>query len=365
MAIQSAQSVSTRTFGGHLTATNESTSRPQVQQAHQQNPRTEDTSDNLSAMEHLNITSGNSPSQPASPRPNPALTPQEQARQLRHNAVIERASNLLRNDATKLSEFRTRVSSFRTSSITATELIDAFFSVFDTSSAELGKLVKELAEIFEIAQKRNELLQAWSDWKAINEDYPSLPGPSGVPAGASAASLGSGGSRVLKLKSSTARSNRSAANRQGSWGSAFPPIQSSAAGNANNAAGGSRPAWVAANAAAARAQPKAKPQVNANSKGPSKDEAFPALPAAAKPTSTMFSPGYSGPAVRRDKSGTSTPVTAWGNSFGGGGGGGGGGSGQGSANASARASEAEAEETGGGAKRKGNKGKKQMLFQWG
>ena len=360
MAIQSAQSVSTRTFGGHLTSTTENASRPQARQSNPQNQGARDTDHSVPSLENLLIASSNPPSQPTSPRSHPVLTPQEQARQLRHNAVIERASNLLRSDTTKLSEFRTRVSSFRSSSITATELIDAFFSLFDTSSAELGKLVKELAEIFEIAQKRNELLQAWSDWKAINEDYPSLPGPSGVPAGASAASLGSGGSRVLKLKSSTAQSNRSAANRQGSWGSAFPPIQSSAAGHASTSAGGSRAAWVATNSAAARSQPKPKPQGNLNSKASDRDEAFPALPAAAKPTITMFSPGYSGSAVRRDRSGTSTPVNAWGASSSGGGG-----SGQASSNASAGASEAEAEENGGGAKKKGNKGKKQTLFQWG
>ena len=359
MAIQSAQSVSMRTFGGHLTSTGDNVARPQARRADSENHRMEGTNGDTPALENLNIASSNTPSQPASPHPAPVLTPYEQARQLRHNAVIERASNLLHNDTSKLSEFRTRISSFRTSSISATELIDAFFSLFDTSAAELGKLVKELAEIFEILSKRDDLLKAWSDWKAINEDYPSLPGPSGVPAGASAASLGSGGSRVLKLKSSTAQSSRSAANRQGSWGSAFPPIQSNTSGATNNAAGGSRPAWVAANSATSRAQPKPRAQGNSSSKTPGKEEAFPALPAAARPTSTVFSPGYSGPGVRRDKSGTSTPVNAWANGLGG--------NGQvsGSASASAGASEAEVEDTSVGGKKKGNKGKKQMLFQWG
>ncbi|KAL9091695.1 MAG: hypothetical protein Q9165_004771 [Trypethelium subeluteriae] len=362
MAIQSAQSISTRTFGGHLTSTNESMSRSQARQPDGQSQTSHGMNNNVASLHNLSIASNDPPSQSPSPRPPPALTPQEQARQLRHNAVLERASNMLHNDATKLSEFRTRISSFRTSSITATELIDAFFSLFDSSSAELGKLIKELAEIFEIPEKRNSLLNAWNDWRAINEDYPSLPGASGVPAGASAASLGSGGSRVLKLKKSTKTSNRSAANRQGSWGSAFPPIQASAAaGSSSGGADGSRTPWVAANSVAARAQPKAKGPGNASTKAPNTEEAFPALPAAAKPTSTVFSPGYSGPGVRRDKSGTSTPVNAWVNSFAGGGSS----SGQASANASAGASEAEAEDTSAAVRKKGNKGKKQMLFQWG
>ena len=110
----------------------------------------------------------------------PPASPQEQALRMRHTAVIERASNLLRNDQAKLREFRAKVSSFRTSSITATELIDGFFSLFDTSSTELGKLVKELADIYEDEAKRTSLLQAWNDWRAINEDYPALPGPGGL-----------------------------------------------------------------------------------------------------------------------------------------------------------------------------------------
>ncbi|KAI9664992.1 MAG: hypothetical protein M1821_006440 [Bathelium mastoideum] len=362
MAIQSAQSISSRTFGGHLTSANEMPSRDPPRQANSQNRSTQDTNSIVPSLENLAIAPSNSASQPTSPRPMPVLTPQEQARQLRHNAVIERASNMLQNDGTKLSSFRARISSFRSSSITAAELIDAFFSLFDTSSVELGKLVKELAEIFEIPDKRNDLLMAWSDWKAINEDYPSLPGPSGIPAGASASTLGSGGSRVLKLKSSTARSNRSPANRQRSWGSAFPPIEANAPGPGSSAADGSKPVWAAANPTAARAQPKPTPQGGTSSKAFGKEEAFPALPAAAKPSSTVFSPGYSGPGVRRDRSGTSTPVNAWAN---GPGGGGGTGSGEASANASAGASEVEAEEASVSTKRKGNKGKKQMLFQWG
>ena len=147
------------------------------------------------------------------------LTPQEQARRVRHAAVTERAANLLANDQRKLGEFRDRISSYRNGNISASELIDAFFSLFDTSSEELGKLVKELADIFEIAGKRDALLKAWNDWKAINEDYPSLPGPSGANVGTAAGVLasGMGTSRVLKLKSSTAQSSRSPTARQRSW----------------------------------------------------------------------------------------------------------------------------------------------------
>ena len=90
---------------------------------------------------------------------------------------MDRAAAMLHKDASKITDFRTRVSSYRTSTITASQLIDSFFTLFDVSSADLGKLVKELADIYETEAKRAGLLKAWNDWRAINEDYPSLPAP--------------------------------------------------------------------------------------------------------------------------------------------------------------------------------------------
>lgn len=279
-------------------------------------------------------------------------TPREQARLLRHNAVTDRASNMLRNDQTKLQEFRSSISAFRSSGITATQLIEGFFALFDTSSAELGKLVKELAEIFEIQQKREALLKAWSDWKAINEDYPSLPG-SATGQSLSGGPSAHGGSRVLKLKSSTVQSSRSAVNKQASWNNAassstFPlPAVSS---NRVGAKPGQTP-W-AASSASPRISPmpsRASSSVALNKS--SLADAFPALPAAPKPTSTFFSPGYMGAGVRRDNSGRSTPASAWGAA--------------GGIGSSGTAPAAGAGEEAGGGKKKGNKNKKQTLFHFG
>jgi hypothetical protein len=272
--------------------------------------------------------------------------------------VVERASNLLRNDQPKLAEFRARISDYRTSKISATQLIDAFFSLFDTNPTELGKLIKELAEIFEMAPKRENLLKAWSDWKAINEDYPSLPG-SAAGLSLSGGSSGHGGSRVLKLKSSTAQSSRSAVNRQASWAttssnSVFPALPAS---NRIGAKPGQTP-WASSSASSARASPlpsRASSSVALNKPKSSNlaADAFPALPAAAKPTSTIFSPGYSGAGLRRDNLGRNAPVNnAWGGSAG--------------AGASNGGDAAPAEETAGaGGKKKGNKNKKQTLFHFG
>lgn len=354
MEAQNSSSGTARTFGGQLTA-------PTPGEAFAARP-------SPSASEPPTVTASRPPAgsglanglgqlnlnaQPTASMPH---TPQEQARLLRHNAVIERATNLLRNDALKLQEFRSSISAYRNSKTSATQLIEGFFALFDANSKEIGKLIKELADIFEIAAKREGLLKAWNDWKAINEDYPSLPGSatgSALNGGPSA----HGGSRVLKLKSSTAQSSRSTVNQKASWSSPSPsnpfPALPAASSNRTGAKPGQTP-WASSSSAAASARTSPLPSRNTSSaalnKKPSNAaDAFPALPAAAKPTSTIFSPGYTGLGLRRDNSGRNTPVSSpWAGSPGG---------------ASGPTTPAADDE--GAGKKKGNKGKKQMLFQWG
>ncbi|KAF1845846.1 uncharacterized protein K460DRAFT_386251 [Cucurbitaria berberidis CBS 394.84] len=355
MEAQNSRSATGRAFGGQLTAPtpgeafaarpSPSASEPATVTASRPN----NTSANrvTNGVAQLNISP-----QAASTTPQ---TPQEQARLLRHNAVIERASNMLRNDEPKLAEFRTQISAYRTSKLSATQLIDGFFTLFETSSKELGKLVKELADIFEIPAKRESLLKAWNDWKAINEDYPSLPGSAtGQPLNNGGAAHG--GSRVLKLKSSTVQSSRSSANRQASWSSAssstaFPALPAPSS-NRIGAKPGQTPWASSSTTASARAAPtpsRAVPSTNGGKKANVAD-GFPALPAAAKPTSTIFSPGYTGLGLRRDHSGRSTPVgNAWG----------------GASGANSGTTTPAVEEDGATGKKKGNKNKKQTLFQWG
>ena len=352
MAVQSAQSVSTRSFGGQLTRNDTQTV--------QAPPRSG------------NATPARSPPAQSSPVPelqnlslmvdSATATPQEQARNLRHTAVIDRASNLLRNDQAKLGEFRTKVSNYRTSTILATELIDAFFSLFDTSSAELGKLIKELADIYEDESKRTSLLQAWNDWRAINEDYPALPGPGGLLPGMSPSTVngsGAGGNRVLRLKSSTAQSSRSAVGRTGALPSSasssnpFPPLSSSSTSSSRSSnRNTATTAWgtTAAPVASSRPSPRpSAPSTPSSSQTPRANnaDAFPALPAAPKPNVLMagltrgtvrWGDGRpTGNAWSESGSGTSTPMD---DDFG------------------------EASGGGGGKKGKGKKGK-QTLFHFG
>ncbi|KAK5693730.1 hypothetical protein LTR97_010300 [Elasticomyces elasticus] len=362
--VQSAQTVSGRTFGGRLTQA------PTPAQSNRQPPQS--PRHDVSQPSHSALHDRPQGSAPASPRPAEALTPQEQARRLRHAAVTERAANMLRNDHTKLTEFRNHISAYRNGTVKPGDLIDAFFALFDTTSAELGKLVNELAEIFEIPGKRSDLLAAWSNWKAINEDYPTLPGPAGANAVTAAGVLGQGvgTSRVLKLKSSTVQSGRSVNAAPKTWNSgnappgrsaagsasaAYPSLSTGAKGNANPAP---TPSWLAirpaaaASSTASSARPSPTPSRTQSSANLGRGgDLYPALPAAKKPTSSVFSPGYTGSGVIRSNAGSS--VSAWGA--------GGGGNTQ---TTSTPATGSEADDSGTG-KGKGKKPKKQVVFAWG
>ncbi|EGC49165.1 C2H2 finger domain-containing protein [Histoplasma capsulatum var. duboisii H88] len=293
IAIQSAQSVTSRTFGGQLTPSGAQTVRVPPQSTA---PPPSSTPAALPpAFEALDLG-----------RPNATpSTPQEQARKIAHGAVMARATSLLRNDSLKVSEFRNKVSSYRTGAINAPYLIESFFSLFDASSSELGTLIKELAELYDDNSKRTALLKAWNDWRAINEDYPALPGPNGVLSNTSPSTSG-GGKRVLRLKSSTAQSSRSAVGRSGSLlgtsngistsSNPFPPLGGPTGGR--NARTSASP-WSTVTPPSRSAGSSPAPSRPSLSSGPksattaapftrgTNADAFPALPAAPKPNTLM------------------------------------------------------------------------------
>ena len=365
MAIQSAQSISTRNFGGQLTSTDVYAARPNGRNQEPDTfttPRSQTTTNafvpainNL----HLDHTPNSSANPLASPTPAKAVTPQEQARRLRHNTVTERVTVMLNNDQTKLADFRNQVSSYRISAISASQLIDTFFSLFDVPNADLGKLVKELADIYEDDTKRYDLLKAWTEWRSINEDYPSLPGPSGILPGSSASGAGKGGYRVLKLKSSTAQSSRSEVSKSSSWGNAananpFPAMPPASANRVGAGRVGATP-WVAPSSARpspASSRPSSRPPDGKTSAVAS--DAFPALPAAMKPNTTMLGLAR-GKAKWDDMRGNGT-TSPWGNNTAA--------NGNASASASVGGQDMDAEDDM-TAKKKGNKSKKQTLYKFG
>lgn len=324
LAIHSAQSVTSRTFGGQLTPSNPPEPR-------QNNRGTEPAT----VTANRNPDRWNQPSPPTLPtEPQSSVPPisetaQEQARRLQHNAVTNRASALLHNDASKLSTFRSVVSSYRTSQLSASQLLDAFFNLFDCLPNELGTLIKELAELYEIDGKREALLKAWNDWRAINENYPVLPGSSTAappPGGSSITSTLSGGYHVLRLKSSTAQSSRSAVSKQESWGNAarsnhFPTMPHSLAASSVNRAGAGRVGptpWVnpstapSSSSSASRLPSSARSPASHSSSVSVVNDAFPALPAAARPNTLIA--GLTKGTVRWDevRNGKSAANNAWG-----------------------------------------------------
>jgi hypothetical protein len=373
MAIHSSQSVSNRTFGGQLSSTtpgpSTSTSTPptppQQQQQQQQQPRnsnaTSGTPAPIGEMEGLRLT-------------DPNLTPEERARLVRHAAVIERASNLLQNDSGKIATFRSYISSYRQGKILAAALIDSFFSLFsETSTTALGTLVREVAELFEDKSKAEQLRKAWNDWRAINEDYPILPSLSGMhgattsnsgwaaaaastPVATAAAPSQRHTTRVLKLKSSTQQSQRSTSQQSSGWtaasGSTRPPPPPAAfpalPSGSKTSTSSSRPSpssslWAPGGSS--------QPPSRASSKAGGRDDSFPALPSAPRPTTTIF--GYGRGAVRRDMGGPRNTGFSWG------------GADDEAAVPSEDTTQGADNGDGGKGKKKGNKGRKQVLVQWG
>jgi len=367
MAIHSAQSVTPRTFGGQL-----SSAAPAPAPAPRPNTR-----QLVDVMENINISDLSS------------LPPEQRARLTRHGAVIERATNLLGNDPNKVSSFRSHISSYNKGTLTAAQLIDSFFALFaDTSSTALGTLVREVADLFEDPSKGDALRRAWQNWRAINEDYPSLPGLSGMhgattassgwasaasatPAAANSASTAAAqkkaSTRVLRLKHSTRRGSAggigiAAASANASGGAstfsravAPPPSNTAfpALPGARPAAQGARPSSVSYASSSRSGTPAAstsyrRPAAPAVAGG-SKD-AFPSLPPAPKPLTTIF--GYGTGAVRRDVGGGKNTGFSWGSSNS---------AAQGSS-AGGQGDKADGENESGG---KGKKKKKQVLAQWG
>ncbi|KAL0938304.1 E3 ubiquitin-protein ligase hel2 [Colletotrichum truncatum] len=376
MAIHSAQSVSNRTFGGQLSG---SSAPAQPTSSRQGNAAAASSAARpaapaptlpTSAMEQLNVTDVAS------------LPPQERATMLRHQSVIERASNLLGKDESKMNTFREHISSFRKGKLTAPQLVDAFFSLFaDASSNALGTLVREVADLFEDKTKAQALQKAWQDWRAINEDYPSLPGLGGMqgattassgwasaatasPVAPAAAPTQKHSNRVLRLKNSTRAGaagpkpvtpSASSSNWVSSSPAVRPPPSSAfpalpaASSSSSSSSAAPRPSWIGPNnpssgGGSRSSGPAARPAGRPAAGG----DAFPALPPAQKPLTTIF--GYGGGrGVRRDLGGASSNFS-WGSA-------------PGSGAASENASEREDEEgaSSGGKKKKGKK----VLVQWG
>ncbi|RPA93976.1 hypothetical protein L873DRAFT_1793263 [Choiromyces venosus 120613-1] len=344
LAVQSAQSTTMRTFGGQLTEppppppvirpSAQATARAAVQppvsitrpsaQAVGMSvptppprppPRPADTSPAEVAFPPLAAP----PRTQAEPSPSMNGSITEDNRRIRHSAVIDRANTMLRYNQSKLDSFKGHVSSYRQGKVSARQLVELLWSLFDVKAPDLGKLIKELADLFEDEERKQGLLKAWNNWKAINEDYPPFAGASSSSASSSGPTQASS-SRVLKLKSSTSHSARSTTARQGAWGSAaatppppppppsLPPSQSQSQTTSRapplhmnrSGPGAHAPTpWVASSSSSS----------SSNSTLPvTRREDFPSLPTKPPPP-----PGW-GPIKRREHGAPAPAVDPWGRS---------------------------------------------------
>ncbi|KAF3926310.1 hypothetical protein AA313_de0200642 [Arthrobotrys entomopaga] len=233
LAVQTAQTtVPPRMFGGQLTRpapqpVEQPAARP-AQAAPAQPPVSQPTrqpvrqQDAFPPLGSLNISSPPSapvarapanvrppaPAQAQTPAPQPSVPSNVSASTAqKHEAVLTRATRLLNNDSSKLEKFKKYISNYNSEQLTAKDLIEAFWVLFDVKATDLATLLRELSELFEKEDKRRALLEAWNEWKSVNEDYPPMPG--GI--GGSSSAAGAGGARVLKLKSATSRNLRAGA----------------------------------------------------------------------------------------------------------------------------------------------------------
>ena len=395
MAIHSAQSVTSRTFGGQLSGvtgvapsahitTTTTTSSPATSDATQ-------TADSSAPM-----------------------TVEQRTRALRHTAVNERASSLVHNNAAKMAAFRAIIAKFKHSSETASTTLDSFFTLFaDASPNAISTLVREVAELYEDQSKSDGLRNALADWRAINEDYPSLPGLGGMHgsttatsgwASAAAASPSQGAVapdtrhrvRVLTLKSATKKTlgggggggdagsttvekkvEAVAAAAEGKSGGAggvsaeaFPALPESSSKSTQTGSLATRSNWATPSSTTASLQPTpaaAASMIRSStplSKKPTSSRAtasassstansasFPALPPAAKPVTSVFTPNGRARAVMRGQAGAGAGTGAgtgfvWGGDAG---------------------ADTEEELDGGEeeAKKKGKGKKKEVLLHWG
>lgn len=175
LAIQSSQSTTSRTFGGQLSEPSGPEPRAQTVPVPVQRPVSAPPVAVAAPNAFPSLGSSRRPSPPnVEPARQSKAPVTEDVRRLKHTAVIERASTLLRGDQQKLGLFRANITNFRTGKISGDALVDNFWALFDVTAADLGKLLNELSELYEDEQKRSEMLKAWNNWKAIVSSLPTL-----------------------------------------------------------------------------------------------------------------------------------------------------------------------------------------------
>lgn len=204
----------------------------------------------------------------------------------KYQALLEKVHMITSFDEEKVAIFKTNIAQFRSTNITATELIDNLWSLFKIQVDSLGTIITGSADLLDSESKKQELLAAWNDWKVRNRVDTSV-----VPTSmAHSAAVGGGGQRILNIKS---RASRTAHQTSSVWNQANSSVlakckdpiagKMSALHVSNGRSSAYTPAWSAsaANSAPNSGRSSPMPSNTAQRTAPA-TESFPSLPASSR-----------------------------------------------------------------------------------
>lgn len=148
---------------------------------------------------------------PHSARQTSQQTPDVPADEMnKHQALLERVKMITSYDDDKVALFKTNIAQYRSTNITAPELIENLWSLFGASAEILGGIVTSSADVLDSETKKQDLLTGWNDWKVKNKvDKPIF--------SSTLTSATGGGQRILNIKN---RASRTAAQTSSVWNQA-------------------------------------------------------------------------------------------------------------------------------------------------
>ncbi|GAA5949159.1 hypothetical protein JCM3765_003309 [Sporobolomyces pararoseus] len=121
--------------------------------------------------ESTNSSGRNTPSQGANGNGNGARDSETLAQ---HAGLMKRVQEAVGGNEGRIAAFRFAVRSYRGNEMSASDLVDQLFNIFDQRIEEAGSLIRGVAELFEESDKRQAVLNAWNDSRNEQNQFPSL-----------------------------------------------------------------------------------------------------------------------------------------------------------------------------------------------
>ncbi|GAA6030555.1 hypothetical protein JCM8097_006203 [Rhodosporidiobolus ruineniae] len=115
----------------------------------------------------------------ASPPSSGATTPRDgagpdQATVERHAVLMRRVQETVRGNEGRVAGFKIAVRSYRAGEMSASDLVDQLFNIFDQNIDAADPIIVTLSELFEDPSKRQAVLSAWRDVRIEQNQFPSL-----------------------------------------------------------------------------------------------------------------------------------------------------------------------------------------------